>query len=119
MFVCVCEERLKYLKLPTLKATRIRGDLIQTYKMFNNIYNVDKACFLDSPLINITRNSTDKILMQHCKKNIRKYYFSNRVVPLWNQLTPNMKRAPSINMFKNLIEEYLLRNNIIYDHDGQ
>ena len=33
------EERLHYLKLPTLKFRRVRGDMIEVYKFFNNIYD--------------------------------------------------------------------------------
>jgi len=30
------EERLRYLNLPTLKYRRIRGDMIEVYKMFSH-----------------------------------------------------------------------------------
>ena len=34
------EERLRYLNLPTLKYRRIRGDMIEVYKMFSGRYDV-------------------------------------------------------------------------------
>lgn len=36
------EERLRHLKLPTLKFRRVRGDMIEVYKFFNNIYKRQK-----------------------------------------------------------------------------
>ena len=33
------EERLRYLKLPTLKFRCVRRDMIEVYKFFNNIYD--------------------------------------------------------------------------------
>ena len=33
------EERLRYLNLPTLKYRRIRGDMIEVYKMFSGRYD--------------------------------------------------------------------------------
>ena len=38
-------DRLKYLQLPSLKARRIRGDLIQTYEIINNIDDTNKEHF--------------------------------------------------------------------------
>ena len=35
------EERLKYLKLPSLKARRFRGDIIQCFKIFRGIDDVN------------------------------------------------------------------------------
>ena len=34
-------ERLKYLHLPTLKLRRVRGDMIETYKILNGLYDFD------------------------------------------------------------------------------
>ena len=39
-------QRLKKLKLPSLKFRRIRGDLIQAFKIINDIDNIDKNRFL-------------------------------------------------------------------------
>ena len=36
-------ERLKYLKLPTLFMRRIRGDLIEVYKILNNMYDNESS----------------------------------------------------------------------------
>jgi hypothetical protein len=113
------EERLKFLNLPSLKARRVRGDLIQTYKIFNKVDDIDTACFFDFPITNITRNSTDKIQKKHYNTNLRKYSFSNRVIDLWNKLTTNIKRAPSVNAFKNLIDSHNIYKNIQYDFDGR
>ena len=33
------EERLRVVKLPTLKYRRIRGDMIEVYKIINGIYD--------------------------------------------------------------------------------
>ena len=40
------EDRLRYLQLPSLKARRFRGDLIQIYKMFNGVNDTVKKTFL-------------------------------------------------------------------------
>jgi hypothetical protein len=111
------KERLQVLKLPSLKARRIRGDLIQTYKIFNDVDDIDKDFFFEFPCTNITRNSTDKIHKQHHNCNLRKFSFSYRVTDLWNALTTSTKRAPKTNQFKNLIDKSKDYTDIIFDYD--
>ena len=38
------EDRLKNLNLPTLKYRRLRGDMIETYKIITNKYDEDSVC---------------------------------------------------------------------------
>ena len=68
------EQRLQKLKLPSLKFRRIRGDLINTYKIFHNKDNTNKQLF---QLTNEsrTRNKELKILTQYSRTNIRKNIF--------------------------------------------
>lgn len=113
------ENRLRYLNLPSLKARRFRGDLIQTYKIFNGVDDIEAGCFFEFPVTNITRNSTDKIQKKHFNTNIRKYAYSYRIVDAWNSLTINTKRAPNINTFKNLIDSNKMYKTIKYEFDGR
>jgi len=110
-------ERLTALRLPSLKARRVRGDLIQTFKIFNQIDNVDINNFFVINPNDKTRNSVDKIFIQHSRTNTRKFCFSNRVAPLWNKLPKDVKLAPNLNKFKNLIDEQKVLKDIWYDFD--
>ena len=114
---CSYQERLRYLKIPSLKSRRVRGDLIQTFKIYNNMDDLDKLTFFEPNPVEITRNSLDKIFIQHCNNNTRKFVFSQRAAPLWNKLTPNIKRAQNTNTFKNLIDQNPILTDILYDFD--
>ena len=41
------EERLRELKIPSLKRRRARGDLIETFKIVNGLYNIDPKDFFN------------------------------------------------------------------------
>ena len=94
-------ERLKYLNLMSLKGRRLRGDLIQVFKIMNGMVDLDVNYFFSFSPIESTRNSYEKIFIQHSSSNIRKYCFSNRVASTWNSLPSNYKSAQTINQFKN------------------
>ena len=99
------EERLRFLHLPSLKGRRIRGDLIQVYKIVTNIDDVDFHDFFTNKTVDKTRNSDGKLFLNRSITNIRKQFFTNRAVPLWNDLPPKIKSAPNINQFKNLLDD--------------
>ena len=69
--------------LPTLQYSRLRADIIETYKILNSIDIVDSDNLFQ---INTsrTRGHNQKIYKKHCRLNIRKYSFSQRVVVCWN-----------------------------------
>ena len=97
-------ERLQYLNLHSLKGRRLRGDLIQAYKIINGIDNVDvHKIFTFSPT-DSTRNNQGKIFVKHCNTNKRKFSFSYRVANPWNSLPATTKFSPSLNGFKNLLD---------------
>jgi len=51
------EERLIQLKIPTLAYRRIRGDMIEIYKIMNEIYNKNVTRFLKTRLKSENRTS--------------------------------------------------------------
>jgi len=94
------ENRLKKLKLPTLKYRRARGDMIEAFKILHGYYNgIDNISLL--PHVNTaTRGNTYKLYQSSVKYDLRKHFFTNRVVSLWNSLPNIVVDSECINCFK-------------------
>ena len=96
--------RLRYLKIFSLKGRRIRGDLIQMYKIFQGLDEVNKEKLLPMAVYRGTRNQDLKLRRRYSRTDIRKHTFTNRTVEVWNTLPAEVKNAPSLNAFKNRID---------------
>ena len=110
-------ERLKYLDLYSLKGRRIRGDLIETYKILQGLDNISITNIFQLSNYSKTRNSDFKILMGHSKTNIRKNSLSNRIAQLWNSLPVQLKNAQNTNKFKNLLDSYQNIKELFFEYD--
>ena len=100
--------RLKALGLTTLKARRERGDIIQYYKISGNLNKVNfvrpnqvaPSTHSEGPARGI-RGSQHRLQRQKVKAcDQREYYFSNRIVPLWNALPAEVVYSNTVNQFK-------------------
>ena len=104
------EERLKICKLTTLEQRRKRGDLLECFKIMNDVGNSEMRGFfcLSRDRHNVsTRGATEGLLVpQQTRLDIRKFFFSNRVVNAWNELPLEIRDASSVNAFKNLYDLY-------------
>lgn len=109
------EDRLRKLKLPSLKHRRLRGDLIQTYKIINDIDRIDTSHLFSmaSGKSSSTRGHHQKIYKKNCKLNVRNNAFSMRVVNAWNDLPTTAIEAKSVNSFKTQIDKHLIRKQYI------
>ena len=84
-------ERLKRLDLTTLQRRRIRGDLIETYKTFSGKERISSVQFFKlSTNEHGLRAHNLKIFKHRSRLDVRKFFFSNRVVNDWNSLPPIM-----------------------------
>ena len=83
--------RLQHLKLPTLKYRRTRGDMTELYKILHNKCD-SNAVGLNLSLSNIvhTRSNSYELVKHRPKYDLRKFFFSERVVELWNSLPPSV-----------------------------
>ena len=87
------EERLRELKLPTLRFRRLRGDMIEVYKILTGRYKKVAGDIFEVCSNKITRGHSMKLNKQRCGIDIRKYYFTNRVVDIWNDLPESVVSA--------------------------
>ena len=108
-------DRLKELKMITLKARRKRFDLIQVFKIMNKIDNVRSDYWFDRTQNNsvgsvVTRARADpnNLVKKRCRHENRKNFFSLRVVDDWNELPTAVKESVSLNRFKRNLDAYLL-----------
>jgi hypothetical protein len=100
------EERLRRLNLWTLEERRNRGDLIEVYKMFKNYASGAEVMFELDKNEKGTRGHSKKLVKERCVTDLRKYFFSNRVIKRWNMLDQQTVDAPSINAFKGRLDKY-------------
>lgn len=98
-------ERLEVLKLPTLYDRRRRGDLIETYKILHGHYSSD-IDFFQRNMNPQLRGHSLKLVPVKWSRLSRKNILYNRVVNDWNNLTEEIVSAPSINNFKNRLDNY-------------
>ena len=104
------EERLKELNLFSLTKRRIRGDLIEVFKIFKGYSNLDANKYFTIDHTNLTRNNGFKITPKRFKSHEAKHYFFNRIVNIWNKLPSEIVNSNTIESFKNKIDKYLKVN---------
>ena len=68
-------ERLRKLSLPTLTYRRIRGDMIELYKIMHGIYSSDACPKLELNCLYKTRGHSYKLLKRSCLKTLEKTIF--------------------------------------------
>ena len=96
-------ERLLALNLTTLAERRIRGDLIETYRIMNGIVEYGQDIF------NVSRSGSNIISKLRCDSNnsvkkLRTSFISERVKIFWNSLPVSVKTSSSVEMFKANLE---------------
>ena len=67
-------ERLKQLKLPTLKFRRIRGDMIEVYKIVTGKYDTSLSYSIMVNSDSVTRGNRYKLIKEHVRYDVRKYF---------------------------------------------
>ena len=109
------EERLKKLKLPTLTYRRLRGDMIEVYKIMHHIYDPEVADILKPAIYMGGRGHNFKLFHPHSRTSLRKNFFTVRVVEKWNQLPSEVVNAPSVLAFERRLDKHWSRQPMLYD----
>ena len=94
------EERLKKLNLPTLAFRRLRGSMIEVYKIFH-VYDEQATPNLMLSTNTTTRGHNFKLYCERSNREHPKLHaFNQRVVRPWNSLPDNIVNAKNTNSFK-------------------
>jgi len=95
-------DRLKMIGITSLKERRVRGDMIEVYKLLTGKEHIEYEQFftLAQPHYGL-RGHEKKLAKDRSRLDTRKHFFSQRVVNVWNSLPAEVVNAGSVNSFKN------------------
>lgn len=113
-------ERLRKLKLPSLAYRRLRGDLIETFKIKKHIYDprVTEG-ILNEAVTERTRGTSEKLFLKGFGCNLRKNAFSIRVVKSWNMIPQEVIDSDTVQVFEGKPDKFLRRQPILYDYRSE
>ena len=81
--------------------------MIEAFKLLKGIANLDYSLFFKLSGYSKVRGHTYKIVKNSFRLNVRKNFFSNRVLNAWNKLPQYVVDAETVNFFKARLDKFL------------
>ena len=104
-------DRLAQLQLTTLEERRIRGDMIEVYKLIHGLDKVNAGEEFLKMEIGTNRQRTRghpfKLQKPRHRLHRRNKFFSTRVVDHWNQLPEHVVLSKNVNTFKGRYDKHM------------
>ena len=100
------ERRLAELNLYSLEKRRIRGQLIETFKILKGIENIDyrKLFTLRN---NQTRSNGWKLDLKRFNTSQCGGFFTYKIASYWNKLPADVVDSATVNQFKNRLDKVI------------
>ena len=95
---------IKALGLYSLQRRRLRGDLIETYKILTG-----KDQLFQKATTTELRGHSLKLYKKSSRLELRKHSFSQRIVDHWNKLPDDIVSAATISTFKRRLDTWMDR----------
>ena len=109
------EDRLKKIEIYSLAARRLRGDLIETFKLLYGYTNIN---FFKLNNTSETRKANWKLVNPQTTKGLqcRVHFLSLMVINAWNKLPCHVVSPISTNQFKYQLDQYWIINRYGFSH---
>ena len=100
-------KRLDTIGLMPLELRRIRGDMIEVFRIIKGLDRVDKEQFFHLRQGRHLRGHDFNLYKSRFRTDIGKFSFANRVVDNWNRLPCEVVNCAKLSRFKEMLDVYL------------
>jgi len=97
------------LGLYSLQQRRLRGDLIETYKILTGKEKISSEQLFQKATTIDLRGHSLKLYKKSSRLDIRKYFFSQSIFDYWNKLPDDVVSAATIYSFNNKLDIWMDR----------
>ena len=92
----------------------MRGDMIELYKIITGKYDEEASIkFIHSKTC--VRGNRYRLYQGHLHYDLRKYFFVNRVIHIWNGLPDDVVAADTTNNFKVRLDKFWNNQSVKYN----
>ena len=106
------QDKLKKANLLSLRARRIKHQLITLFKIKNKMIDLDFNDFFQKHEYKKTRGNVFKILIPKSKSKIRHHFFTCSIIKHWNLLKSSDINVQTVRLFKKNVMKYLSKEKI-------
>ena len=84
------------------------------YKILSGKYDTALIPRVNREHGSITRGNDLRLQKTRVTYDLRKYYFTNRALNIWNSLSNHVVLSDTVNMFKSRLDKFWQHQNLIY-----
>ena len=93
--------------------------MIEMYKILSGKYDTALIPWVNQEHGSITRGNDLRLQKARVAYNLRKYYFTNRAVNIWNSLPNHVVLSDTVNTFKSRLDKFWQHQDVIYDFKAE
>ena len=99
--------------MTSLQERRERGDMITTFRIMQGLDRVDRGTWFQTveesrgARVRTRQDTAGQLTKEPLGLEVRRHFFSQRVLDPWNNLSESVTRSTSVNMFKNSNDEWM------------
>jgi len=105
-------KQLESLDIPSLKARRLKHQLIFLFKLIRNLTTIRFHDYFSLVNDKRTRGHSHTMAIKYARHNYRLHFFNVSIIDTWNKLPQRIVDAPNLTKFKEELTSYFRENDI-------